>query len=317
MQQSNDAKREEKINFAIGVVVFSVVIALVTVLAVFLIRVAHRNAGVSDVLPKPPEPLAKVTLTAPDVTITYGEELPEMPCEVSSDAECNAVGKVKDCKLEVGVYDIDVETDIDTSKYQTEIVGGKLTVLPKLLQVQAPFVKEYDGGCTIARPQIRLDGVLENDDVSAECDVLYFDNKNVGVGKTVLLSNVRLVGKDAANYILPDFAEGIVVPKIVRFEGLKVANKPYDGTTKATVEDLGTLYGVCEGDSIAIGNVTSHFERADVGKQKVTVEVTLVGADKDNYTVVPMTYNAEIQQKSSFWDKIFNKEPIAPTKVEG
>ena len=261
----------------------------------------------------------RLTLTAPNVTVTYGTSMPEINCRVDGllsvddtsdfcyDGKC-----VVDCdKLDVGVYDVKMQ-ECSYRDYETEYVYGKLTVLPKQLTVTNTFSKVYDATNTIDNPDISLDGVIEGDEVCAKCDKLYFDNKNVGTDKTIMLANVCLEGADACNYILPDYVSGRILPRTVRLVGLTVKDKAYDGTTKATIDKMGTLSGVVKGDSVAIGNVNVSFADANVGKQQVTTsKVTLIGADKDNYTVVIDNPTAEISDGTSFWDKLLDREPVA------
>lgn len=260
----------------------------------------------------------KLTLSAPNITVVYGEDLPELTYttagfvaneeqEFCFDGKC-----VVDCsdKLNAGVYRIVWDKQCNFLDYETDYVYGTLTVLPKQLSVDETFVKTYDATNRL-NAAVHLEGIADGDDVTARCDNLYFDNKNVGEHKRVMLSNVALEGADAANYVLPDFADGKIVPKEIRLEGLTVKNKIYDGTTKADIDKLGKLTGVCEGDSLAIGNIDARFDNAEAGLRVAYVKsVTLVGADKDNYVVTVPDCQAQIEENTTFWDKILQKQPI-------
>lgn len=277
-------------------------------------RVGHyRQNYTVNVLPP------RLTLKAPNVTITYGDDLPEMRCEASGFVETDDVGDfcydgcciAEADKLNVGVYQVKFDKECSYSDYEMDYVYGTLAVLPRRLEIGDKFTKVYDGYNTIDHPTITLDGVIEGDEVQVKCDTLYFDNKNVGNDKTVILANVELVGDDACNYTLPDFACGQIAPKSVTIDGLTVKNKLYDGTTKATIDTMGTINGVCEGDSVAIGGIDVSFEQADVGEQNIVAkQITLIGADKDNYTVGRVDAGtAHIDSTSTLWDKLFTKEP--------
>ncbi|MCH5153201.1 MAG: hypothetical protein J1F68_04510 [Clostridiales bacterium] len=263
----------------------------------------------------------RLTITAPNVTLTYGEELPMLNYTVDGFVEGEDVsdfcydGKcVHDCdKMDVGVYELKFDSECSYRDYETEYVYGKLTILPKQLGVTNHFSKLYDATNTIDKPQFQLEGIVEGDEVCANCDTLYFDNKNVGNNKMIMLANVCLEGADAHNYVLPDFICGSITPRAIKLVGLTVKNKVYDGTTKAEINKMGTLSGVVEGDSVAIGNINVTFEDANVGEQKIaTNSITLIGADKDNYTVVEIENPvATISDKASFWDRLLDREPIA------
>lgn len=262
----------------------------------------------------------QLTVTIPNVTVVYGDTLPQMNYTVSGFVEGEEDDFCYDgsCvtttdKLDVGVYDICLDKECCYLDYETEYVYGKLTVLPRQLCLENEICKVYDGTNTIENPELRLSNVVKGDEVYAQTDLLYFDNKNVGCDKTIMLSNVTLVGENACNYILPDFVHGEIAPKQIDVVGLTVKNKMYDGTTKATIDTMGTLSGVCEGDSVAIGNISVSFEDAGVGEQRIIANgVTLIGADKNNYVVREIeTPNAAIGDSSSFWDKLLEKEPVA------
>ena len=263
----------------------------------------------------------RLTITVPSVTVVYGEPLPDINYDVTGFVEgedvsdfCYDGSCAPDCdKLNVGVYELKFDSECCYRDYEADYVYGKLTVLPKQLSVNNQFSKLYDATNTIDNPHIELGGVVEGDEVCAKCDTLYFDNKNVGSDKTIMLANVCLEGEDAHNYILPDFICGNIRPRPVKLVGLTVKDKIYDGTTKATIEKVGTLSGVVDGDSVAIGSINVAFDDANVGEQKVTAKsVTLIGADKDNYTVVQVeNTTAEINNNASFWDKLLDREPIA------
>ena len=259
----------------------------------------------------------RLTVTAPNVTMTYGEQMPEIHCIVEGfvageegEIDLSDMCKIDTEKLDVGVYTVDFCKDCHYLDYETEYVRGTLTVLPRTLNVAESFEKVYDGTNTICNPQINLVGVCEGDDVCAECDTLYFDSKNVGE-RQIMLANVQLVGADAGNYVLYGYAQGTITPKCVDIVGLSVKDKIYDGTTKATIDTMGSITGICEGDSVAIGNISVNFEDAGVGEQNFVVgNVALIGADKDNYSIGNIeTGSAKIN--STLMQRLSQRDPVA------
>lgn len=236
-----------------------------------------------------------LNITAKDMQITYGENIPqpEFTCEglVCGDTEdcLNCQIECKTDKAACGTYQITLDATCDD--YEICCKGGTLTVLPREITIKNGFEKVYDQTTAINSSNLQLDGVLEGDDVCAKGENLCFESKNVGTYK-VNTQNVTLSGKDAANYVLCNQAEGKIVPKEISLQGLTVADKTYDGTTKARISKMGTLKGVCEGDSVAVGSLDVSFDGANIGTQKVTVKnVKLVGYDKDNYTVKDVSVN--------------------------
>lgn len=258
-----------------------------------------------------------LTVTAPTLTITYGDPLPQLlPEAVGFVADEGQDYCAEECALDTNALDVGVyriaPKQCDYLDYRTEYAEGTLTVLPRELTVVGNLTKCYDGTNALKLPTVTVEGVLEGDDVCVECETLYLDGKDVG-RKNVLLGTAQLAGEDAHNYKLPDCAQATVYPRALALQGLCVSDKQYDGTTKATIDKMGTLIGVCEGDSVAIGSITARFDSAEVGMRDITVEgATLVGADKENYVLLRVDKcKAEITEKVSFWDKLLQKERVA------
>ena len=258
-----------------------------------------------------------LTVTAPNITITYGEALPKLECDIvgivegeEEQIDCANLCKIDAESLNVGVYTLNFPTPCQFLDYEMEFVTGTLTVLPRELRVEQNFYKVYDGTNTIIDPKINLVGVRDGDEVTAKCDVLYFDSKNAG-DRQIMLANVELTGKDACNYTLCAYAEGRIFPKPVEIVGLTVKDKIYDGTTKATIDTMGVIKGVCEGDSVAIGNISVSFEDAGIGKRQfVANNVVLIGADKDNYRISSVeTGTANIN--TTLMQRLTQRDPVA------
>lgn len=267
----------------------------------------------------------QLTVSAKNVVMTYGEQMPDLGYECSGfvgeeeNEMTDYAGMCYLCdenderitadKLNVGVYKLNMEQNCCFKDYEVNYVGGTLTVLPATLRVDGNFVKTYDQCNAIEDPQMTLIGVKEGDEVVTKCDKVYFDNKNVGLNKPIVLSNVELEGKDAKNYVLDVNASGDILPKCVEISGLVIKDKTYDGTTRAQIDKMGKLEGVIEGDSVAIGSLELSFAEAEAGEQQISLDrVSLVGADKDNYQVIGVDVEtANINDTA--WNRIFVKNP--------
>lgn len=280
----------------------------------------YSKSTYMDVLPP------VLTVSAPNVTVTYGDKLPELSYDcygfvdednrdmMEYDGACYLCDgndeRLTADKLNVGIYRLNLEQNCNFKDYDVEYVGGTLTVLPKKITAEGKFVKIYDTTNVIENPTIKLAGVEDGDKVKAVCDKLYFDNKNAGSNKTIMLSNVCLEGEDSCNYVLEGTLRGRIVPREVRIDGLTIRDKQYDGTTRAQIERMGTLNGVLDGDSVAIGSLELSFEQADVGSRQIVLDnVSLIGADKDNYFVS----GVDVQQANindTIWNRIFVKNPV-------
>ncbi len=255
------------------------------------------------------------TVTVNNVVATYGEDIPEFSYTVEGADQQelpNCRIYVEDKPTQVGIYPIKFACD-ECQNCDFAVTEGTLEIVPRTLTLTGEFAKVYDGTNTIGLEEISLDGVLKGDDVYIWTDTIaYFDNKNVGDDKQILLPNLSLCGDDAANYCVETSNLcGQILPKTITVEGTKIANKHYDGTTKATFECVGNLVGVVDGDVVAIGNCQAAFENCKVGRnKKVCVSnVCLVGRDKGNYTL-KTNFDCTGNIEKGYMDLILNKPDV-------
>ncbi len=166
--------------------------------------------------------------------------------------------------------------------------------------------KVYDGTTDATVLTRSLVGTITGDDVTLDGGTAAFDTKDVGTGKTVTLTGATLGGADAVNYNLTSVADTTadITAKELTISGALANDKPYDGTTDATVNFAGaSLVGTVTGDVVAIDSsgYSASFDTAAVGTGKdVTVTgVTLSGADSGNYSVAqPAGLTADITARA-------------------
>lgn len=246
----------------------------------------YKKTRICNVLPP------QLVVEAQDAEMTYGNALPELKCNCCGFAQgedcdldyCGECAVEQKGKLRVGNYRIDVTNqDCCYKDYEVIYQSAELTVLPRQLEIANNFSKVYDGSDKINVHEIELRGVLCGDEVKAEWDELRFEQASAGRQKVVAV-NLHLTGKDAENYAIGGDFFGEILPKTLRIEGMVAKDKIYDGTAKAEIENIGKLVGVCDGDSVAIGNARVKFDSAERGERSLVVEeITLVGYDKNNY----------------------------------
>ncbi len=166
----------------------------------------------------------RLTLTAPTMTIAYGET-PDFDFDCSGyvcddcredmcyDGCCRLTaedGTVFDCcndkPLPVGTYTVDFDKECCYKDYETEYVNGTVTVLPRKLTVD--IAKQYDRTTDVDNTQVTLNGVRPGDRVELTFDKAQFIDRNVGNNKQVTLQNMRLTGKDSANYTIDSTSDG-------------------------------------------------------------------------------------------------------------
>lgn len=129
-----------------------------------------------------------------------------------------------------------------------------------------------------------LAGAIGDDDVSLTGATGLFEDKNVGVGKTVTVAGGALGGADGANYVLSGATlQADITPLTISGAGLAALDKVYDGGVAATVG--GALSGVLDGDDVGVSAANAVFADKNAGSGKtVTISgLTLNGADARNY----------------------------------
>lgn len=174
------------------------------------------------------------------------------------------------------------------------------TISPKNLSTKeiiiAPPEKVYDGTTAIQAKDVlslaNLD-IVERDKgfVGITADVA-FDTKDVVEGKNVTISNIKLTGEKAGNYVFPSYitlpssTTGKITPAPLSVK-VTGTDKPYDGSTSAQVSV--EFEGLQNGETLADDDytVTAAFDSPDAGTDKsVSGSVTLNDTDTaGNYTL--------------------------------
>ena len=119
-----------------------------------------------------------------------------------------------------------------------------------------------------------------------------FSDKNVGVGKTVLLTGLTLdtTNGDGANYELPSNIgmTASIGQRDLTISGTTVTTKVYDATTTASVSG-GSLVGVQGADVLTLSQSGSFADKnAGTGKA-VTMLDSISGAERANYNLIQPT----------------------------
>ncbi|MCZ8295811.1 MAG: YDG domain-containing protein, partial [Flavobacterium sp.] len=172
-----------------------------------------------------------------------------------------------------------------------------LTVAPKTLTVNGLSVndKEYDGNLTATLVGGLLDGIFSTDAVSFSATAT-FATKVVGVAKPVTVV-LTLNGADASKYVVTPLTglTASITAKNLTITGAAAQNKPFDGTTAATI--TGTLSGVVSGDNVTLVGTGVFASAAQGTGIPVTSTATLAGTDAGNYTLTqPTGLSANITQ---------------------
>jgi hypothetical protein len=233
----------------------------------------------------------------------------------NADFENKNVGTAKTVKLSnVAVTGIDAE-NYDLSELPTT-TNADITARALTISAQAEN-KIYDG-TTLAKTNFTDDRIGGDElKIAGKAD---FENKNVGTAKTVKLSNVAVIGTDAANYQigkLPTTTNADITARALTISA-QAENKVYDGTilAKTTFTD-----DRVSGDELKIAG-NANFETKNVGIAKTVKlsNVTVIGTDAANYQIgkLPTTTNADITARvltisANAENKIYDGTTLAKT----
>ena len=150
----------------------------------------------------------------------------------------------------------------------------------------------YDRTLTVALQGGALAGAIAADSVTLVTTAASgtMADKHVGVNKPVTAAGYALTGDDATNYILvqPTGLDVTITPRPLEIGGIRVADKLFDGTTRATISG-GTLVNAVSGDDIALVTTsgTARFETAAIANDKLVFleGFSLSGTEVSNYVL--------------------------------
>jgi hypothetical protein len=181
-------------------------------------------------------------------------------------------------------------TPNDSRTYSKATKSVSINVIPR--GITGTFTaadKEYDGTVAAQVTAYSLIGVLAGDEgrVSLTGGAAHFLDPDVGTGKPVIGTGMLLAGSGAGNYrierIEPDEAD--IWPRNLEVIA-EVADKVYDGTTKADIVSI-VLDRLVKGDQVGWLGGTVSFLTPDAGQNKpVKVSgITITGTDLRNYSI--------------------------------
>ena len=274
-----------------------------------LVEVTAIAAGYADTAITLGAAYASTITTAPTAAeITYGQNLSSATL---SGGLANIPGTfaftTPGTRPDVGGPEQSVTfTPTDLVHHATATTSVAVPVAPSSLTITGAVAanKPYDGTTTATVSGGSLFGVLTGDTVTLGGTPRgTFASATVGTGIAVTVSGYTLGGVHSSNYSLmqPAGLTANIQALPLTITGAVAANKPYDGTTTATVSG-GSLVGVLTGQTVTLGGTPSGtFASASVGTGiAVTVSgYTLGGAQAGNYSLMqPAGLTANIQALS-------------------
>ena len=215
------------------------------------------------------------------------------------------------------------------------VCTGSVTILPKSVSITGITARDktYDGSANadFNVSEARINGIVGDDSLIVASAAGTFADENVGTGKEVHISKIRLGGADAANYTVGSESQNTTVASITAKEitvsGITARDREYNGSAAAELaySDV-TFAGLIEGDTLTVASATGAFKDKNVGDDKpVSIsEIILDGEDAGNYTVSqPADVMATISRKAvtitgtTAKNKVYDGTTAAEVNQEG
>jgi hypothetical protein len=174
----------------------------------------------------------------------------------------------------------------DAGNYTLQNATASTTadITTRLLTVSATGVnRAYDG--TDSASVTLSDNRVPGDTLTLTYSYAYFNNKNVGNGKTVTVEGISVTGADADNYT---FNTTTVTTASITTMALTVSatgvNKVYDATVTAKVN---LSSNKVSGDVITLSCTGASFNDKNIGTNKAVnvTGISIGGADAGNYAL--------------------------------
>ena len=207
----------------------------------------------------------------------------------------------------VGKYVIRITT-AETDTFKAASSTMEFEIQPKEVTISDVKVadKTYDGttNATITNAgtlSVNYDG----DNLAIVIGKAAYDDKNVGTDKAVSFTGFELSGSAAGNYKLvaqPASTTADITAKEITIIGATVeGSKVYDGTTKATIANAGTLSDNYDGENLTIVTGSAVYDNKNVGTGKAVTFTgfALAGDAAANYKLIaqPTDTTADITVK--------------------
>ncbi|MBR3570583.1 MAG: hypothetical protein IKN96_07290, partial [Oscillibacter sp.] len=228
------------------------------------------------------------TVTADDKSKVYGAEDPELTATVEGAVDGETIGYALSRAegKDAGEYDITV-TPGDNPNYDVTAVNGKFTIAKKTATVTANDASKAYGDADPALTAT-VEGAVGSDTINYALSRA----EGGGVGEY----DITVTPGSNPNYDVTATGGTFTIGKRnVTVSGIAADNKPYDGTTDATLNyDNVTFDGIVDGDELTV-TATGTFESAEVGDGKtVTISnLTLGGANVANYELADSGQQSE------------------------
>ncbi|HEY8444256.1 MAG TPA: YDG domain-containing protein [Clostridia bacterium] len=197
-----------------------------------------------------------------------------------------------------GTYSITFQ-DSCNPEYIIDFQITSVNIQPKTIDIDSIDVelsKVYDGKTTAAVKSLKVSNILAKDQDVTVVATASYNSKNVLEANKITVN--FSFGKSSSsndNYVLPSsivLTQGVkITPKPITISEVSAVNRVYSKYDNTVTLKGGKLEGVLSGDSLGFNLGKGLMADANVGTNKpVTANITLTGAQKDNYQLIQPTY---------------------------
>ena len=251
------------------------------------------------------QPASDGTVTFYQGTKDAGEKLNETLVEVSNGTATTTVSLSGEnwTPSETSQTITAVYTPGESNQLRPGNGKSSLTIQPKTLTASlgGTLTKTYSGNADAPEGiKIELDGVVSGENVSASSESISYDDGNVGIGKTITASDIKLNGDDAGNYTLGTNTTittdaGVIIAAEITGSVTISGTPTVGGTLKATYSGGNATeisYQWYRGnEAISGATETSYTLTADDAGKSVSVCVTASGNYSGSVESTPVTVN--------------------------
>ena len=251
---------------------------------------------------------ATLTYTANAAGMTYGTAVPALSGTVSGFVGSDTQGSATTGTLTfttmatsssgVGSYAVNGSgLTANNGNYTFVQAAGNATALTiSALPVNLTGTRGYDGTATVLAGILTVGNEVGSDNVTVASGSGTLAGASVGIEAITSFGTLSLGGPSAGNYTLTGASGSvnITVTGVTITSGITANNKPYDGTTAATISSNNVvLSGVLAADAgnvrLSTNGYTANFASAGVGTSiPVSVRgLKLTGSAAANYTLTP------------------------------
>jgi hypothetical protein len=175
---------------------------------------------------------------------------------------------------------------------------NKCNIKKKRIEIEFIGINKIYDNTDEAQIKVKnINGKINNDNIKIHSYKAIFENKNVGINKKIIITNIQLINGFDNYYCEDTYTTANIEKKIITLT-IETLPKEYDGTINANIKLL-DLKGLYFNDNLFVVDYKSEFLDFNIGANKTIniYDIILGGIDKDNYICNNFTKKSNIIKK--------------------